>query len=387
MFDGLLYSGTSLIIDGKAYPSDHLWHMAFANSHVEPKPVMIGNTMTSFVQILSNQMRGVAFSGYAPFMKGYLSGILEREVGDALGESPAGMISLSSGHSGRPSVRSYKLYKDVETEKAMSEVITRVLPIGTVMVVAPFATSFMQYIALLSAGYNVVTTSNPTPENIKSLIDSCDIIATRPSGIESAMKRGGYGKPIRGFMTATGPLTESQLQFLVDQGAENVLDCFVTSEAGIIGSRNAIEQEAFDIMPYVWIRNGYVYSWTVNGVFQNGRFIQKQSFAIGDDIDVKNFSFKYKGRGKVKVHGFTVPLTPLEDILMEMPGVTKARATVDGASYGNSRIVVEYEGLCYNDEEIRTALRQVLPFYAIPQEIVNVPEGSLNYSANGEQHG
>lgn len=292
---------------------------------------------------------------------------------------------ISSGSSGQPSVNAVTpLFMLPRILGDSTAALSGVMP-ERIATTAPIETSAIPYMTMLAMGRDieVLPPRSPHADFIK-VAEECDGVAVRPSYIAALAERGLRldGKTV---MTSTAPLTPEVEGLIYDLGAKRIVDLYVASEIGTIAYRRS-SKDLFTIMPHVKAEaDDYelvLAGPTVAGYYSDGRFIERGECRMGDTgfVGKNALGLVSTTHTKAKVSGYSVPLEYVASVVKAVgDSVVEARAEVhDGA------LSVTYTGSLGSRATVWDRLQRALPWYWIPEEIVEgeveVPHASESWS-------
>jgi len=392
VFDGLTTSDAILSCDSQSISARALHQSASLRATFTPGEVVkvrAVNSIETAIEMLSVLMSGAVVNGVSSLMQGYLSDVIDNEIGKSTVPF-GGVLMLSSGTTGRPALRVSKVIEESDhwrdASRPVEDFFSRV-GAETVFVRSPMATSFPQFLTFLSAGVSVLTTQRVTDEtHFQHLIDSVDVATMRPSMAGKLLSLD--TSRLKGFMNATGPVDRESEAGLCEHGAE-ILDAYVTTEAGLIGYRILGEEQAFTMPPFIDASSVFdgmlITSWSVGGTFVNGSFLEhpNSTVLIPDSVSVNNSSVRLLGRAvsKPKVSGFTIPTQTICDFAIAN-GCTSASMSSYGVFDGSDIMVLEYESDTLTPDSLSERIKMQFPKFYVPSVVRNVA-GSVKSSVNG----
>jgi acyl-coenzyme A synthetase/AMP-(fatty) acid ligase len=250
---------------------------------------------------------------------------------------------------------------------------------------APMMSGCMVYFNIWQFGVSIFATNEkPSINLINDIIlkNNIKMTSLRPSMIDRFILEGADSiSNAEIIMTAGAPLTNSQIKYCRDTlNIKHIVDCYATTECGIIAMRDAINEENFELFPAVKIKsfneNGTVieHSQTI-GFWDNKKLKKTSTRFIDDIIELNDNKIKLLGRKskKIKVNGFSIPSELVRQSVLEISGVSDCKVFASGAKNSSDILNLEYTGKNLNDIDILNSLSEKLPFYCIPQKIKYTP--------------
>lgn len=357
--------------------------------------IVSDNSVRGLAAVIGLVAAGINVLPLNTFNNGYMNdylisqikGIVEVDVNDLFEDSLpgktnkrlGGIYTYSAGTTGYPHISLTDVFgftrRDLKKQRAMISKKMNMDKTSKVFYSAPLMSGATVYISMIMLGLKVYLTNGiPQTKAIQEILNKhgIDVCTGRPSIIERFMQEEQKLGGIKTFISAGAPLNKTHVDFINSIGAERIVDFYSTTEAGLIGIREATIEEAFEIFPGVKIKNTTDKFFTINSKF----CYEKNNIKIDDRIVVKGNKIKTLERPvkKIKSNGFSVSINVLKTAVIDFPGISDAK--ISGCRFeGKDAVKLEYTGEYVDEEELNKFLSKRLPFYSIPR-VTNFIESS-----------
>lgn len=290
-----------------------------------------------------------------------------------------GIYTYSAGTTGYPHISLTDVFgftkRNLKKQRTMIAKKMNMDKTAKVFYSAPLMSGATVYISMIMLGLKVYLTNGiPQTKAIQEILNKygINVCTGRPSIIERFMQEDQKLEGIKTFISAGAPLNKTHVDFINSIGAERIVDFYSTTEAGLIGIREATTEKAFDIFPGVKIKKTTDKFFTINSKF----CYEKNNIDIDDRIIVKRKKINTLDRPikKIKSNGFSVSVNVVKTAVMDFPGINDAK--ISGCRFeGKDAVRLEYTGAHVDENELNKFLSSRLPFYSIPR-IINFIESS-----------
>lgn len=300
-----------------------------------------------------------------------------------------GIVSSSSGSTGLPKVSLVSPFTfSAESMGETMSAVTGDLP-RKAFYSPPLMASASVFLCLTGLGFKTyLTNERPSTEVISAMAQKYGItmLSARPSMLERFMAQGvGEIPGIRALLSSGAPLTEEQLAYARESmRVEHIMDAYATTEAGLIGIRDALAGGPFEILPGVAIVSSEGDNFTVRSSFIMGLYDGEGGLEYGADrviddiVEHDGNAITPVGRKvkKVRVSGFSVPLELVNRAAGSIDGVLDFKITVASTGKASAAIKMRYTGTQEDPEVVRARLNELLPFAYAPKvvEFVSMDE-------------
>jgi acyl-coenzyme A synthetase/AMP-(fatty) acid ligase len=306
--------------------------------------------------------------------------------------TPGDYVFLSSGSTGKPKIHLNNLLQwdegvpQARADLYFSKSITKS---NKAFYAAPVMTGIGSYLAFMNIGLiPVYTAGPPATEAMLHLIDKYEVEAStgRPALLDRFAMYGvtDFGG-VKTLVTAGDFLTEDNIKFVTEKmNIQNIVDCYNSSETGIIGVREALTEDEFTLMNDVVISDVTdidfeIKSMSTAGMIIDSEIVRMTTKKVDDIVELNGNKLKLIGRSvkKVKVNGFSVSPSIIATAALQIAEINDCIVKVDTEKIDSSNVIVlNYTGEKCDDAYILESLKKRLPSYSLPKKINYIPVDS-----------